>query len=200
MMRYGLGILAVSMLAGCVDDNENAGAADMAANDDMNTTPPLTLFLSADGYASGGGFAGADAHCMADPNYPGSGTFKALLGGAARSVCPEADCASGAQPVDWVLAADTPYTLLDGTTLFTTNSDAVFLDWPMATTLGQEINFFSGLDRDWTVRDGLHCDDWTLQGDEHRAGVGWAASADSGFLQGGDLGCARQLIVCVEQP
>ena len=60
-------------------------------------------------------------------------------------------------------------------------------------------NQASGLDRDWTVREGFHCGDWTISQTE-RAGVGWSVNTEDGFLNGGDLECGALPLVCVEQP
>lgn len=177
---------------------EDAAVLDAQPQADANLGRDPVMFLTDDKWDVGGGFAGADEFCMTDSANPGSGTFKALLGGSDRSVCVDADCASGATPVDWVLQPNTTYTRLDDAVVFTTNADGIFTDWPMLEEFAPGTNQASGLDTDWTVRDGLHCENWTVASDDP-AGVGWTASLDGGFLQGGQLTCRRLPLVCVEQ-
>ncbi len=77
-----------------------------------------------------GGAAGADAFCMGDANYPGSGTFKALIveGGLGRTACSTADCSGGSsEHIDWIISANTTYYQDDETTeIGTTRSTYVF--------------------------------------------------------------------------
>ena len=220
------GLLIAACLAcamGCVEDNDSTASTDAtpatdatvradatvqddaavpdagepdAADADLSRDP--VMFLTRGGWDIGGGIAGADRFCMTNDANPGAGTFKALLGGTQRSVCATPDCADGASPVDWVLQPETTYTRVDGTVMFTTNADGIFTDWPMPEQFAPGINQASGLNTDWTVRDGLHCDDWTTQS-EAPAGVGWTATLDAGFLNGGMLKCQRLPLVCVEQ-
>lgn len=173
----------------------DAGEPD-AADADLSRDP--VIFLTREGWDIGGGFAGADRFCMTDDANPGAGTFKALIGGTERSICADADCAGGANPVDWVLQPETTYTRVDGAVMFTTNADGIFTDWPMPQELAPGRNQASGLDKDWTIREDLHCDNWTHPSDAMVA-VGWTASLDGGFLNGGLLKCERLPLVCVEQ-
>lgn len=174
---------------------QDAGQPD-AADADLSRDP--VMFLTSRGWEIGGGIAGADRFCMTNAANPGAGTFKALIGGTQRSVCATPDCEGGANPVDWVLQPETTYTRVDGAVMFTTNADGIFTDWPMPQEFAPGINQASGLNNDWTVRDGLHCDDWTTQSGADAA-VGWTATLDSGFLNGGMLTCGRLPLVCVEQ-
>lgn len=185
----------------------NLGCSSNTPGDTPSATPtsiqysgPLRVFLTDDAYRPEGGVEGYDADCAADPANPGNSTFKALVGANTRSICKTDNCADGAYPVDWVLQPNTPYVRLDGQALFTTNDLGIFTDWPMEAALTDGgVNQASGLTEEWTLRDGLLCEDWTVYNDSPSA-VGWTASADAGFLEGGQLDCGSLRLVCVEQP
>lgn len=74
-------------------------------------TKKNTFVTAAGNNGNLGGIAGADALCMADLNYPGSGTYKALItDGGSRHACTTGNCTGGiAENLDWVLAPNTAY-------------------------------------------------------------------------------------------
>jgi hypothetical protein len=73
-----------------------------------------------------GGISGADAKCRADSNYPGTGTYKALLAdGTFRVASLNANAGDG--QVDWVLLSNNDYYRLDDKKfIFTANSKDLF--------------------------------------------------------------------------
>ncbi len=147
----------VSCSLGC---SGASGDSDSPESSESSESTPLRVFLTESPYDIGGGIPGADAHCMSDEAHPGDGTFKALIGGASRSVCPMPNCEGGASPQNWVLASNTTYERLDGTTLFTTGEMPIFTDWPMDGALTEAgTSQASALNTDWTVRESLHCED-----------------------------------------
>ncbi len=94
------------------------------------TTPTdKKIFLSASGHNGNfGGATGADTFCMGDANYPGTGTYKALLtDGSTRIACTTANCGGGpSEHVGWILAANKRYTRVDGTEIGTTTANGIF--------------------------------------------------------------------------
>jgi hypothetical protein len=74
-------------------------------------SPPVKrMFVTESTYQSNfGGIANADAHCNNDNKYPGSGTFKAIIG----SHTPPRDINN-----NWPLTPNTTYYQSDGTTMF----------------------------------------------------------------------------------
>lgn len=165
---------------------------------DAADLPLLRVFVAAGYEPVVAGVSGADAYCMAHTDYPGTGTFKAFLGGPSRQACSEADCVNGTGHVDWILAAERDYgRAADSLALWSTDANAL-ITFPMANEIIGSTNFLSGFDKDWTLRD-IHCDDWTSTSGD--APVGWTSTlGDSGFLSGGKLKCTGGTILCVEQP
>lgn len=147
----------VALIAG--SDNTTASQAPAPA-------PPRRVFVTAVSYASNfGSPAAADALCMGDGNYPGSGTFKAMLAdGVNRRACTSANCASGGwtEHIDWVLYPSTQYERPDGTVIMTTNGDGVF-DFGggnLTNSWGTTGSAWTGLDTDWTDHVDT-CSGWT---------------------------------------
>ena len=161
------------------------------------------------------GKAGADAACMADGNYPGGGTYKAMLvtdvgisTSLRRVACTTANCAGGAaEHSDWVFAAYTAYIReSDSTFVFYTNSNGIF---PFS-TCGQggciensfDANyeqFWTGLSTDWRSHT-YHCQNWTSNsvGDDGRYGE--TTEIDNDAISDYRIDCDNDLrLLCVEQ-
>ena len=170
------------------------------AIDDGPSCDPMIYLTEGVHRGDFGGTAGADAICNSDPAHPG-GVYKALIVSTTRRACIDPNCADGADHLDWVLAANTTYRRADGTTLFTTDANGIVTSYPLAAPLvpGGGINFWSGLDRDWTTRSAsLLCSDWMGLGGQ--GGVGWTMATDSGWIQGGNWDCTVSTpFVCVQQ-
>jgi surface protein len=112
------------------------------------------IFVTATSYDGDlGGITGADAKCMADANYPGSGTYKALLGATTRKVLPSA---SG-----WVLIGGANYLRANDSTLVTTALANKTFGVIMNPFSAAGDFFWAGLDESaWTVS-ADNCTDWT---------------------------------------
>ncbi|MCO4771015.1 MAG: DUF1554 domain-containing protein [Deltaproteobacteria bacterium] len=210
-MRIPLIALA-ALLAACPAANDDDSSSndddaaddDDAANDDDSTEPgALRTFMAAAHTGNLGGPTGADALCTSDANNPdATATWKAMIGGLSRIPCADPDCASGtAGQADWVFAPDTEYLRPEGGTLFTTNSDGVFTAYPLGSNvMNSPQNFWTGLDSDWTVFAGEHCNDWNSDGVGVEGRVGWTESDSATWIQGGSVECdGMQQFLCVEQ-
>lgn len=161
------------------------------------------IFLTAasmNGALTGPG--GADGVCTSDANYPGSGTYKALLAdGTARIACTTANCSGGpSEHTDWVLAADTSYYRTDATTLlFTTNANGIF---DFSGTLSNSfdtggVEYWSGLNTDWTAS-ANDCSDWGGTG--ANGAIGSATATDSNAINTANPSCGtNRRLACVRQ-
>lgn len=162
------------------------------------------IFVTSSSYNGNmGGVAGVDARCMSDVNYPGSGTYRALIAdGANRVACTTANCSGGAsENVDWVLEPYTTYVRSSGgATLFQTNAAGIFVFGAMTNSFtGTAQTYYSGLNGDWTTAIGLTCSQWTSTAGNFRYGVGNATNSQS--IAMGALSCADNFwrLYCVEQ-
>ncbi len=162
------------------------------------------IFVSSNSFNGNmGGVAGVDARCMSDLNYPGSGTYRALIAdGVNRIACTTANCSGGAsENVNWVLQ---PYTIYirasGGATLFQTNGAGIFVFGAMTNSFtGTAQTYYSGLNGDWTTATGLTCSQWTSTAGNFRYGVGNATNSQS--IAMGSLACVDSFwrLYCVEQ-
>ncbi len=161
-----------------------------------------------------GGIVGVDARCMEDSNYPGSGTYKALLvDGTNRRACSTANCSGGiGENIDWVLKPNTTYYRSDGITkIGTTDASGIF-----NFNLGNLDNSFSssgylywtGLMTNWTTNTAT-CSNWTSNapGETGEGGIGNSTNSSSirEFIPAGLGDCNnitqyfRPQLLCVEQ-
>lgn len=154
------------------------------------------------------GIAAADALCMADSNYPGTGTYKALIvDGVNRVASVTANAGDG--QVDWVLKPRTTYYRSDGTTkIMTTDASGIFVFGALDNSInGAGALYMTGIDSDWTLYDvtaqNENCNGWTYGGINNgtTAAVGrldQTSSAAITFTSGG--WCSTPLaLVCVQQ-
>lgn len=126
------------------------------------------------------GIQGADNKCnwSADPNWPGSGTYKAMIvDGANRVACAVANCSGGASG-NWVLQPNTTYYQADGATeIFTTDANGVWNfatagEWPHHIWPGAlNPQVWTGLNTDWTLTP-VHCSNWTDGVDTNTGAMG----------------------------
>jgi hypothetical protein len=157
---------------------------------------PKAIFITDTNTFDGnlGGVTGADALCMSDANYPGSGTYKALLVAATRSANPISN---------WVLYPNVEYyRLADDVVIGTTNDDSVF-DMPLDASFGA-LNAYAGMGVmvNWTNAGG-NCSNWTSAAPgsanaSHLNQVGVNAIGGDGATT---IGCelATSHLICVEQ-
>ena len=124
---------------------------------------PCRIFVTASNFDGNlGGIAGADSACMSDTNYPGTGTYKAMLVDGTNRVATVTDNTGDGQ-VDWVLYANTDYVRADGTTpIMTTDANGLFvfgtLTNSVSTTAG---SVWTGLLSSWVTHTNSHCTAWT---------------------------------------
>lgn len=153
--------------------------------------------------ANFGGISGADSKCMTNENYPGSGTFKALLvDGVDRVACTSALCATGglSEHKDWVLKPDTEYTHLDTTSIIGNTDSLGLLEFNLTTPFGVSSRYFSGLVSDWrTAAD--TCIGWTSSDNSENGRMGSATALDSTSISDWSQGCLwpASVLLCVKQ-
>ena len=149
----------------------------------------------------------ADSACMTDTNFPGTGTYKALLADQTRTACTSANCLQGgiSEHLDWVLLPETTYLRSNGTTeIFTTNTEGV-LNFSIGNTMLNPFDttvtdFWSGLSSDWTTNN-KNCTNLITLAAKDRGSRG---STNSILLQAISntpaVACTQTLpILCVEQ-
>lgn len=145
-----------------------------------------------------GNSTGADAKCMADANYPGSGTFKALIGTSSR------------QPglSDWVLEPNTAYYLRDNVTFVGSTDGSEWFNSPLSVAINDSSSFryvLTGLDGSDGSLYVDNCVDFTV-GDNSQYYVGGYADytplswAFGGEISSSACGSDQGYIYCVEQP
>ena len=123
--------ILVMIVEGCHEDKEDSGSSSGSSGGSSGCST-CTIFVTtgtSDGLIGAGGIAEADAFCMADAGYPGTGTYKALIvDGTNRIACTTANCSGGAgEHTDWVLKASTAYVRSNGSTAIgTTTAEGIF--------------------------------------------------------------------------
>lgn len=171
----------------------------------------LIIYYTSGNYGPGasGGFtfnsiASADAKCMSDFAYPGTGTYEALLvDGISRQACSTASCGTGSsEHIDWVLQPNTTYVQSDGATVIgTTDSNGIF-PFPL------ENNFttftsgspWTGLETDWTNNIN-NCVLWASNLPADNGQVGDMGQTTSSSISLFSLACSQvQSLLCVQQP
>lgn len=152
------------------------------------------------------GIAGADALCMADSNYPGNGTYKALMmDGVNRVACTTSNCGGGvSEHTDWVLAASTTYLRSDDTTTIGTTTSAGIFSFPLTNAFSSTSNsIWTGLHANWTLAT-HHCDGtaapWTSSLSSVLGKVGVSDSTASNAITDNNDQCNLLCnLYCVEQ-
>ena len=169
------------------------------------TTPTdKKIFMTASGHNGNfGGVAGADTFCMGDANYPGTGTYKALLtNGSTRIACTTANCGTGpSEHVGWVLAANKRYTRTDGTEIGTTTANAIF-SFPLTNSISTvSITSWTGFDTDWTALSGYNCTGWNSSSVGSNGGDGSSTATNIVSVSSYYNTCnsATRRLYCVEQ-
>lgn len=139
-----------------------------------------------------GGIAGADASCMGDPSYPGTGTYKAFLSdGNDRIACDVSDCTDQAH-TDWVLTPDTEYVLTNGSYIGQTNQNGIFV-FPLVNAFAGALGghyLFTGLETDYTSS-GNNCLSWTAA-----VNSGVALAQAGAFGATSDAAISSDLVSC----
>ena len=147
------------------------------------------------------GVTGADAFCMSDSNYPGTGTYKALLtDGSTRVACTTANCGGGpSEHVGWVLAANKRYTRLDGTEIGNTTANALF-SFPLTNSISTfAITSWTGFDSDWTAFSVGLCSGWNSTAGNGVDGSTTATNIGAVSSNYNPCSTATRRLYCVEQ-
>ena len=137
-----------------------------------------------------GGTAGADQLCMIDPDYPGTGVYKALLGSSSapiRQVIPS--------EVDWVIRSLTQYTRPDGQTVVMSDlNKRLSAIYDVSIDSNYTGEYWLGLNQLWasSVND---CNGWTSGDPDSTATLGHTGSWTHSV---GNCDVLRP-ILCVEQ-
>jgi hypothetical protein len=145
-----------------------------------------------------GGIAGADTACSTKPTRPvGVVAAKAMLTAATRVACSVSNCGAGNAQLDWVLRPDQHYVRADGAYVFLTDGNGICTSYAGGNDLGSSLNFWDGLNADWTTR-GPNCTDWTSTANS--GAVGYDVGLNNQWLTGGELPCTSgRPFVCAEQ-
>jgi hypothetical protein len=183
-----LNLLVLSILSSC---GVSGGSA-------PNLFGNLKIFVTAATYTGNlGGVNGADAKCMADANYPGVGSYRALL----------ADGTSRSTSKDWAIIAGVKYVqAVTGTVIATANNNSVFA-FPLSAafrTSGSTLPYWSGLNASWVGESNQvdNCQSWTSANGIYSGPIGRAEDTASSaiFDSGVNTACNTSVhLVCVEQ-
>ncbi len=126
------------------------------------------IFVTAAAYNGDlGGIRGADDKCAADSNKPDSNTYKAMVvdtSGKTRLACTSANCATGgiSENVAWVLAANTDYARIDGSSPIATTTSAGIFAFPLINGFTATTKIvITGLDASWNGPTSQNCSGWT---------------------------------------
>jgi hypothetical protein len=204
-------ILYIILLLTAISCGENGGNAPSVAG----ITSSLSLYVTASNVLGNlGGPTGADSICMSDANYPGSGTFKAMLSdGSSRIACTTANCSGGSsEHVGWVLNSNTEYTRTDGTIIGRTDSNGLFvfpLTASFASTAPSLNSIHTGLNSSWTSKT-ENCYGWTQTvgpgpAEAFSSGGAYDATSTSALTGGAGPYCDNTAgvftyrLLCVEQ-
>lgn len=143
------------------------------------------------------GAAGADTLCSIDANYPGSGTFKAMIAqGGTRKASASAN--AGDSQAGWVLKPNYQYVTTGGSSLFTSGANSLFVFGTLSSILGSG-NVWTGLNADWT-NSAQHCSNWTSSSNGSSGNMGDASAVNSNLNSFGTDTCdTLKHLYCVEQ-
>ena len=202
---------AVSSCGKVLDGNTSDGVSleqaaregDAGSGGGSSVCTTCKIFVTASGFTGSlGGVAGADAKCMSDANYPGHGTYKAMIvDGSSRVACTSANCSGGtSEHTDWVLHPTTSYTRVDGTQIGTTTSAGIF-SFPLSASISTVGNWtLTGLAATWTAN-GSRCLNWTSGVHAQLGQAGFSDHTDSGTIASATIFCdfATAGLFCVEQ-
>ncbi len=138
---------------------------------------------------------------MADANYPGSGTYKALIVDGTNRIASLTNNVGDGQ-VDWVLKASTDYTRVDGTSIMTTNLNSIFVFGTLTNSFASSgTSLRTGFRSGWTTNAGDHCTAWTTNSGAVFLRIGDPTSTTSNSINFGNGNCSAvgRTLVCVEQ-
>lgn len=209
----GYAVSVLTQPSGQLCEVTNAGGTISGADvTDVTVTciSVLKIFLTKGNYGSGASgiftfdsVAAADAKCLSDFSYPGTGIYKALIvsGSGTRVACTTPNCTT-LEGTDWVLGADTTYVRSDGSTIIgTTNSGGIFT-FPLENTFSSFTSGtpWTGLSTDWTTSADT-CMSWTSNLGASNGIVGDMSQTTSTSISLFANPCKGfNSLLCVEQP
>lgn len=160
------------------------------------------IFITQNGYpANIGKASNFDSSCHSDPNYPGSGTYKAMVvDGISRRASITANLGDG--QMDWVFKPNQAYIRPGGINIETSNAKGLFTSALSAPITTISSDHWTGLNTDWTTNlDGV-CLKWTTNSASELGTAGDAYTQDIVTLTAGKglQNCSvNRELVCVEQ-
>lgn len=160
------------------------------------------IFITQNAYpANVGKASNFDSSCHADPNYPGTGNYKAMVvDGVSRRASITQNVGDG--QIDWVFKANQAYIRPGGINIDTSNANGLFttsLSTPITTVSSDH---WTGLNLDWTSYLDGACLKWTTNASYELGVAGDAYTQDIVTLTAGKglQNCSvNRELVCVEQ-
>ncbi|TGM74037.1 DUF1554 domain-containing protein [Leptospira mtsangambouensis] len=160
------------------------------------------IFITQNAYpANVGKASNFDSSCHSDPNYPGSGNYKAMVvDGLSRRASITQNVGDG--QIDWVFKANQAYIRPNGINIETSNANGLFttsLSTPITTVSSDH---WTGLNFDWTSYLDGACLKWTTNASYELGVAGDAYTQDILTLTAGKglQNCSvNRELVCVEQ-
>ncbi|TGL88763.1 DUF1554 domain-containing protein [Leptospira congkakensis] len=162
---------------------------------------PCKIFLSNSGYPPNpGSAANFDAYCSTDSNYPGTGTYKAMVvDGVTRRASVSANVGDG--QIDWIFAPNRTYYQTAGT-IGTTSSGGLFIS-TLTNTFSVNSKYWTGLNSNWTTNASNTCNLWTSNLGTYNGVMGQGNSTAIADITAGwtpdPCNFSNQQLICVEQ-
>ncbi len=171
----------------------------------------LRIFVTANTYdgnlreSAANGKTGADLKCNAvDANKPSDGSvYKAIIAESGnRIACSTVICISPTNKIDWVLRANTQYVNTGGTTIFTTNSDGIFVFGSLSASFLAASQYWTGISTVnlWVASGGNHCSNWTSNSGGVNGNYGNGSSTTYTSIAATSGACnTTKSLLCAEQ-
>lgn len=162
---------------------------------------PCHLFLTNSGYSPNPGSAkNFDSSCASDSNYPGTGSYKAMVvDGVSRQASFTAN--AGDNQIDWVFAPNRTYNQIGGT-IGTTNSVGLFIT-TLTNPFSTNSKYWTGLNADWTTNASNTCNLWSSNSGSFTGIMGQGNSTSIASITSGwpaeACNLSNQQLICVEQ-
>lgn len=145
-------LLLTACNGGTSGSSSNTGGSDNGGGGTVQKKIFVTssTFTGDFGVSAAAAITAADGYCQADANYPGSGTYKALLANSTRNTT-----------TNWVLQASVEYIRLSDSAIIGTATAGKTLDFPLTNSFDAAYTTpWTGLSTSWGV-DVQTCSDWT---------------------------------------
>jgi len=154
-------------------------------------------------YTGATGIEKADNACTSDANYPGLGTYKALIvDGINRTACNSANCVTSgiSEHINWPFLSNTVYWKISPLAAVLKTNDTAIFEFPLNNSLlTTGLYFWTGLNTDYTPG-ANNCTNWSDGTTAASGGTGSLSATDSTVLFYLDNLCSSSYqLVCVEQ-